>query len=167
MTALDPSNIAALLPVGMLANTEVTNPAAQALDTLARRKAGQTQWEPFHYEKITADEYEVNGAVPLLVGGVKRFPEPHYSVVVSLEEIIAELQKQGKLKAAASPAQPVPAMTVATDSADCMTIVLQLPADVAGRKRILDAFKTGSEFFGATVCATVPGNAIASNRAQA
>lgn len=161
MTPLNPADVASLLPVGMLANTDITNPAAQALDALARRKAGQPQWEPFHYEKITVDEFEVNGAVPVLAGGVKRFPEPHYSVVVSLQEVADELQRR---TGPASTASQAPAQDIAPD---CLTVVLQLPADAAGRQRIIDAFQAGTGFFGAAVRACAPHDAIALSQALA
>ncbi|WP_211470112.1 hypothetical protein [Collimonas humicola] len=155
-----------LSDVGMLGNGA---PQSQALEQVAMRKHGVGGWEPFHYEKISETEYEVSGGVPALIGGVKKWPGPHSAVVVTQAELelastpaeIAPVQPQ-----AAAPSMPSLPQQNADGSAapNFLTVVLQLPADEAGRKRICNAFNLDASFFGATVTATSLADEIAVNQ---
>lgn len=155
-----------LSDVGMLGNGA---PQSQLLEQVAMRKHGVDGWEPFHYEKISETEYEVSGGVPVLVGGVKKWPGPHSTVVVAM----AELERAG-VPLAAALVQPQTAALLTPglpgQSADggaapnFLTVVLQLPPDEAGRKRICNALSLDADFFGATVTATSLADEIAVNQ---
>jgi hypothetical protein len=155
-----------LSDVGMLGNGA---PQSQALEQAAMRKHGVDGWEPFHYEKISETEYEVSGGVPALIGGVKKWPGPHSAVVVTQAELeltstpaeIAPVQPQ-----AAAPSMPsLPQQSADGGTApNFLTVVLQLPADEAGRKRICNALSLDASFFGATVTATSLADEIAVNQ---
>ncbi|MFZ6644894.1 hypothetical protein ACO0LO_04215 [Undibacterium sp. TJN25] len=181
----NPSNPDDMLPVGMMGNVDAGSPAAQALETIAIRKHGTPGWEPFHYEKVSAAEYEVTGGVALvLTGGLRKWPEPHTSVLVTLEDIAAELRvRQHPAVQAAMPeavqptteAAPSPADTAAPSvqgvsnplASRYLTVVLQLPEDKEGRLRLIHAFSPDNEFFGATVTAASMEDEIAVTRALA
>lgn len=162
---------AGLSDVGMLGNGA---PQSQALEQAAMRKHGVDGWQPFHYEKISDTEYEVSGGVPALVGGVKKWPGPHSAVVVTLAELeqagapagIAHVQSQtAALLLPALAAQNAGAAGTDTGATpDFLTVVLQLPADEAGRKRICNALSRDANFFGATVTATSLADEIAVNQ---
>ncbi|MES2104913.1 MAG: hypothetical protein V4634_12915 [Pseudomonadota bacterium] len=160
-----------MLPVGMMGNMEAGSPAAQALESIAIRKHGLADWQPFHYEKISAADYEVTGGVAqVLTGGQKKWPEPHTSVIVTAEEIAAEMN----LLSPVAPAEAEPASseaavssTVSNSSPKYMTVVLQLPPDQEGRSRLTDAFSPGKQFFGAIVAATSMENEIAVSQSLA
>ncbi|MES2070641.1 MAG: hypothetical protein V4488_09860 [Pseudomonadota bacterium] len=182
----DTSKPAELLPVGMMGNVDAGSPAAQALESIAIRKHGVVGWEPFHYEKVAAGEYEVTGGVALvLTGGVRRWPEPHTSVSVTEAEILAEVAARAAALAVqlaiveppVAPAPPLrPAVSVAAASVQgsstpapsrYLTVVLQLPDDKEGRLRLIDAFSPDNAFFGATVAATSMEHEIAVSQALA
>jgi len=157
-----------LSDVGMLGNGA---PQSQVLEQVAMRKHGVDGWEPFHYEKISETEYEVSGGVPALVGGVKKWPGPHSTVVVSaaeLEQAAAPVPvAQPQAAATALPAIERSAKNVAGAAAAApafLTVVLQLPSDEAGRKRICQALSLDADFFGATVAATSLADEIAVNQ---
>ncbi|HTD02502.1 hypothetical protein [Undibacterium sp.] len=171
------SNPAEMLPVGMLGNVDAGSPAAQALEAIAIRKHGTPGWGPFHYEKMSATEYEVTGGVALvLTGGLRKWPEPHTSVSVSVEEIIAELTLLPAVAEAAPAAEPSAAPTAPPASVQgisnpaasrYLTVVLQLPEDKEGRLRLIDAFSPDQHFFGARVAATSMEHEIAVSQALA
>lgn len=153
-----------LSDVGMLGNGA---PQSQLLERVAMRKHGVDGWEPFHYEKISETEYEVSGGVPALVGGVKKWPGPHSTVVVAM----AELERAGAPVALVQPqtaALLTPGLPVQNADGGAapnfLTVVLQLPPDEAGRKRICNAFSLDADFFGATVTATSLADEIAVNQ---
>ncbi|GGC62494.1 hypothetical protein [Undibacterium terreum] len=167
-----------MLPVGMMGNVDPGSPAAQALETIAIRKHGATGWEPFHYEKISATEYEVTGGIALvLTGGLRKWPEPHTGVVVTAQEIAAELSlRQIPAEPEALPAEefsanPAPTAQVQGISTPAasryLTVVLQLPEDKEGRLRLIDTFSVDNNFFGAAVVATSMDNEIAVNQSLA
>lgn len=164
-----PASNAEILPVGMLANGRGP---AQAMDHVARRKNGIEGWEPFHYEKISATEFEVTGAIPALIGGAKKWPEPHTTVIVSEEEIAQELAADSVAETlhgkdadpeapaalgAAQSALSAPELTAQANSHSTpkyMTVVLRMPVDKAGHQRIADTLALNKNFFGAVVMAT-------------
>ncbi|MDY7577289.1 hypothetical protein RGU70_02960 [Herbaspirillum sp. RTI4] len=141
------------LPVGMLTNGHA---AVQMMQTIAINKQGVAGWEPFHYEKISATEYELTGGLLTVTGNSRKWLEPHTTVIVSEEEIATALRATMPPVVATAPvpdlaaAAPVIAPAVSTQY---MTVTLTLPADEAGRQRLRDALRVGSDFFGATVIA--------------
>jgi hypothetical protein len=152
---------AGLSAVGMLGNGA---PAGQVLEAVAMRKHGDPAWEPFHYEKISDTEYEVSGGTPAVIGGVKKWPGPHSTVLVSVDEIAEE-------QLASFPVEMAPApVTISQQSAaeglatNYLTVVLQLPADAQGRKRICNVLSLDADFFGAKVTATSLADEIAVNQ---
>ncbi|MEO6917873.1 MAG: hypothetical protein ABI171_02330 [Collimonas sp.] len=157
-----------LSEVGMLGNGA---PQSQVLELVAKRKHGVEGWEPFHYEKVSESDYEVSGGVPALIGGVKKWPGPHSSVVVSVAELeqaaVAAETAHAPAKTAARSMQ-VGAMLAQTADAgvspDYLTVVLQLPSDEQGRKRLCNALSLGTNFFGAQVTATSLADEIAVNQ---
>jgi len=155
-----------LSDVGMLGNGV---PASQVLETVAMRKHGDPAWEPFHYEKISETEYEVSGGTPAVIGGVKKWPGPHSTVLVSVDEIAEEQHASVPVEIVPTPSQAVPA-TISKQSAvdglgtNYLTVVLQLPADESGRKRICNALSLDADFFGAKVTATSLADEIAVNQ---
>lgn len=155
-----------LSDVGMLGNGA---PQSQVLEQVAMRKHGVDGWEPFHYEKISEAEYEVSGGVPALVGGVKKWPGPHSAVVVTQAELelasapVAIVHVQPQTAALLTPALPVQNADGGA-APNFLTVVLQLPADEAGRKRICNALSLDASFFGATVTATSLADEIAVNQ---
>lgn len=162
---------AGLSTVGMLGNGA---PASQVLETVAMRKHGDPAWEPFHYEKISETEYEVSGGAPAVIGGVKKWPGPHSSVLVTVDEISEEQQARFPLEVVpAVPQQELAQAALHQPSSDngpsvatpnYLTVVLQLPADEQGRKRIRNALSLDADFFGAKVTATSLADEIAVNQ---
>jgi hypothetical protein len=144
-------------------------PASQVLEAVAMRKHGDPAWEPFHYEKISETEYEVSGGAPAVVGGVKKWPGPHSSVLVTLDEIAEEQQIRFPAEVAPEPVavvhQPVPDQAQGGRlAANFLTVVLQLPQDEQGRKRICKALSLDADFFGGRVTATSLADEIAVNQ---
>ena len=155
---------AGLSAVGMLGNGA---PASQVLEAVAIRKHGDPAWEPFHYEKISETEYEVSGGAPAVIGGVKKWPGPHSSVLVTVDEIAEEQQMRFPVQAAPEPAavrQLLPDAAQGGAAANFLTVVLQLPQDELGRKRICNALGLDADFFGAKVTATSLADEIAVNQ---
>ncbi|WP_211454012.1 hypothetical protein [Collimonas antrihumi] len=144
-------------------------PASQVLETVAMRKHGDPAWEPFHYEKISESEYEVSGGTPAVIGGVKKWPGPHSTVLVSVDDIAEEQHASIPVEIAPAPPQTVQATiarqnTVEGLATNYLTVVLQLPADGQGRKRICNALSLDEDFFGAKVTATSLADEIAVNQ---
>ncbi|SDX72614.1 hypothetical protein SAMN04515617_10696 [Collimonas sp. OK242] len=157
---------AGLSAVGMLGNGA---PAGQVLEAVAMRKHGDPAWEPFHYEKISDTEYEVSGGTPAVIGGVKKWPGPHSTVLVSVDEIAEEQLARFPVEIAPAPSQSVPVMVSQQNAVEglatnYLTVVLQLPADAQGRKRICNALSLDTDFFGAKVTATSLADEIAVNQ---
>jgi hypothetical protein len=167
-----------LSELGMLGNGA---PQSQVLEQVAMRKHGVEGWEPFHYEKISETEYEVSGGIPAVIGGVRKWPGPHSAVVVTLAELalaaapatipitpaIAKPLPQAAallMPAAEVSRQAADASSAPTSAPTYLTVVLQLPSDEHGRKRICNALSLDAHFFGATVTATSLADEIAVNQ---
>lgn len=148
-----PDNLAGMLPVGMI-NGGGT--AAAAMAQVAQRKRGVPGWEAFHYERISPTEFEVTGGVAVNIGGVKKFQTTDDALTVTEAEVLAAM------RAEALP--PVPqalleqdllaadiGKTVSGGEQQFLKVVFALPADAAGRQRILQAFQLQANFFGAKV----------------
>lgn len=156
-----------LSAVGMLGNGA---PLTLALETVAIRKHGVDGWEPFHYEKISETEYEVSGGISVLIGGVKKWPGDHTTVIVSVDELATEApQTPPRIDS------PSAAVKLVSDNVlwsgddghagpDYLTVVLQLPTDEQGRRRIYEALRLDANFFGAVVTATSLADEIAVNQ---
>lgn len=165
------------LPVGMLANGRGP---AKAMESIAKRKHNVEGWEPFHYEQISTTEFEVTGGVPAVIGGAKKWPEPHTTVIVLNDELTQELHlvleaqatqenktNLGKsmnvlsaVSAVISSAQASPPVNKNDDRQlhnsmpKYMTVILRLPDDTAGHLRITEMLALNKNFFGADVVAT-------------
>ncbi|AMO98942.1 hypothetical protein CAter282_1042 [Collimonas arenae] len=164
-----------LSAVGMLGNGA---PVTMALEAVAIRKHGVGGWEPFHYEKISESEYEVTGGTCELIGGVKKWPGEHTTVIVSVEELAAEartdvpvemVQKLPRVESLSpvgkqASQRALPQNDDAGGAPTYLTVVLQLPQDEQGRKRIYNALSLDTNFFGAVVTATSLADEIAVNQ---
>ncbi|MGS0743569.1 hypothetical protein ACVBEF_17350, partial [Glaciimonas sp. GG7] len=155
-----------ILPVGMLVNEYG---AAKAMANVATRKKNIVGWEPFHYEKISATEYEVTGGIPAIIGGAKKWPEPHTTVMVSEEELAQNLAVD-LWDIASDSNEHIVAVTVHNEAQSTslvsdrmgqssampkyLTVILRMPADAAGHQRIAEMLALDKDFFGATVMAT-------------
>lgn len=153
------------LPVGMLANGRGP---AKAMESVAKRKMNISGWEPFHYEQISATEFEVTGGLPAIIGGAKRWPEPHSTVIVLDDELTKELQLNGAGEASGddntrvttNPPKTTLSSNIATPShhpqsqSKYMTVILRMPDDAAGHQRIVEMLALNKNFFGADVVAT-------------
>ncbi|PUA19087.1 hypothetical protein [Glaciimonas sp. PCH181] len=169
---INPASHEDMLPIGMLGNGRGT---AKAMETVAIRKTNIEGWQPFHYEKISATEFEVSGGIPAIIGGAKRWPEPHTTVIVSEEELAQELEAVSEEAPAgnddsvrvAAPAvlvsSAVQSLAGITDAKlanpasskqKYMTVILRMPDDAAGHQRIADMLALDNNFFGAVVMAT-------------
>lgn len=150
-----PDNLAGMLPVGMI-NGGGT--AAAAMAQVAQRKRGVPGWEAFHYERISPTEFEVTGGVAVNIGGVKKFQTTDDALTVTEAEVLAAM------RAAQEALPPVPqalleqdllavdiGKTVSGTEQQFLKVVFALPADAAGRQRILQAFQLQANFFGAKV----------------
>lgn len=148
--------LAEMLPVGMLAHSGITGLAMAAV---ANRKYGQADWEAFHYERISASEFEITGGMLVLAGGVKKWPGPHDSVIITEAEILQELQQEAMhiTEPKTQVAEPIVGAPSAgageAATAAYLNLQLALPDDEAGRQRILQAFHLQANFFGAKVLA--------------
>jgi hypothetical protein len=150
-----PASLADMLPVGMLANGGI---AAAAMSALANRQHDSSGWEAFHYERISATEFEITGGIAVMAGGVKKWPGPHATVIVSEADILAEMHRMQASRdlpaisdTAAPKAKPMPNVSSAGAQAVYLNVTLALPDDEAGRQRILKAFHLHADFFGARV----------------
>ncbi|MDY7548216.1 hypothetical protein RGU75_18550 [Glaciimonas sp. CA11.2] len=157
-----------ILPVGMLANGRGP---AKAMESVAKRKMNVPGWEPFHYEQISATEFEVTGGLPEVVGGAKRWPEPHTTVIVLEGELTKELQLSTSVEASFDDKKTAitihPKVTLSSNVAASsphtqhtksqsryMTVILRMPDDAAGHQRIVEMLALNKNFFGADVVAT-------------
>jgi len=150
-----PASLAEMLPVGMI-NGGGT--AAAAMAAVAQRKRGIPGWEAFHYERLSANEFEITGGIAVNIGGVKKFQGTHDTVNVSETEVLDEMR--------GAQSTMVPSvMTLlerdllandignsrAAHGPKFLKVVFALPDDEAGRQRILQAFQLQANFFGAKV----------------
>ena len=142
------------LPVGMISGGGTY---ALAIEQAAMRKHAVPGWAPFHYEKISASEYECNGGFSIGSGGYKKWPEPHTSVIITEAEIQHELQlllaDDAVNSEESNAATPLQTRTTqhSPNAPKFLTVVLQLPDDLLGQQRIKNAFHLDANFFGAVV----------------
>ncbi|KAF3999512.1 hypothetical protein [Glaciimonas immobilis] len=169
---LAPATSEDFLPVGMLASGRGP---AKAMESVAKRNINVEGWEPFHYEQISATEYEVTGGIPAMIGGAKKWPEPHTTVIVLEQELTQELQANavtdmpsvGEIAPVISDAVQT-AVLVPTFSASAnshtrpqfMTVILRMPDDEAGHRRLAEMLALNKNFFGADVVSTAFQNDI-------
>lgn len=154
-SALIPANLADMLPVGMLANGGI---AAAAMSALANRQHDSQGWEAFHYERLSETEFEITGGVAVMAGGVKKWPGPHATVILTEADILAEMHRMQASRdlpaindTAAPQANPLANLPSAGAQAVYLNVTFALPDDEAGRQRILKAFHLHADFFGARV----------------
>lgn len=156
------------LPVGMLANGRGP---AKAMESVAKRKHNVDGWEPFHYEQISATEFEVTGGIPAIIGGAKKWPEPHTTVIVLDDELTQELQlisgaqaTRGEINMASNTVAVPSQISLSSHTVEAkvglptqpkyMTVILRMPDDTAGHRRIAEMLAVNKNFFGAEVVAT-------------
>jgi hypothetical protein len=88
-----PNSLQDLTPVGMLT---VGGLALESMATVARRvhlqAEGQTDWEAFHYERISDAQFEITGGIATISGGVKKWTGVHDTVVVNEADVLAEMR---------------------------------------------------------------------------
>lgn len=157
-----PDNLAEILPVGMIAGGGV---AALAMAAVANRKFLAAQpaeqqnsgWQAFHYERISASEFEITGGIADPSSGGKKFHGAHDTVIITEADVLAEMQLMlppaattALANATTALAQPV-ATIQGTNAANVLKVIFTLPEDEAGRQRILRAFQLQADFFGAKV----------------
>lgn len=139
-----------MLPVGMLTQGGA---GAEAMAAVAQRKRGQPGWEAFHYEKISASEFEITGGLVSLVGGVKKWAGPHETLQISAQEILQEMQVALGETGDFSPTLPAAAEQGRQTPPPYLQVRLRLPDDAAARQRVLQAFRLEADISGATVLA--------------
>ncbi|MCH8618245.1 hypothetical protein [Undibacterium sp. TS12] len=147
-----PDSLAEMLPVGMISAGGL---AAAAMATVAQRQFGQDGWQAFHYERISATEFEITGgiAVQTSSGSARKFQGAHDTVIIREADILAEMRRQ----IPADVATPLPddIVTIPVSHGKTATpllkVVFSLPEDEVGRQRILRAFQLQADFFGAKV----------------
>ena len=154
------ATLAEMLPVGMLANGGIIT---LAMSAVANRKRNMPGWEAFHYERVSDAEFEITGGATLLVGGIKKWPGPHDTLIITESEILDELNPtmsvQARALSSSSSSASASALTsriassanTAASSSQYLQVVFVLPDDAAGRQRILKAFHLQADFFGAKV----------------
>ena len=144
--------LAEMLPVGMLANGGII---ALAMSAVANRKRNVSGWEAFHYERISDAEFEITGGTTLIVGGIKKWPGPHDSLVITESEILDELNPVSSVEPQATPSPLnsfiASSSTTTANSSQYLQVVFALPEDELGRQRVLKAFHLHADFFGAKV----------------
>lgn len=157
-----PDNLAEMLPIGMIAGGGI---AAVAMAAVANRKylAAQpvelqnSDWQAFHYERISATEFEITGGVADVSPGARKFHGAHDTVIITEAEVLAEMRKL--LPQAATVTSTTASTTLAqgintqqaTNTANVLKVIFTLPDDEPGRQRILRAFQLQADFFGAKV----------------
>lgn len=158
-----PDSLVEMLPVGMIVGGGL---AAAAMAIVANRKflAAQplelqnSDWQAFHYERISVTEFEITGGIADASSSGRKFHGSHDTVVISEAEILAEM----RLLLPQTP--PLPAKPVSRSAAQIpichsepasgpgvLKVIFTLPDDEAGRQRILRAFQLQADFFGAKV----------------
>jgi hypothetical protein len=150
------ATLSEMLPVGMLASGGVI---AQAMSTIANRQRGVQDWEAFHYERISETEFELTGGIVVVVGGIKKWPGPHDTVIIHTSEILSELNPLSSTQSpistnlVAAEHAISDALIMGNTKAQQVQVVFSLPDDEIGRQRILKAFHLNADFFGAKVLA--------------
>ncbi len=148
-----PDSLADILPVGMISAAGL---AGSAMAAVAWQQLGQDGWEAFHYERISATEFEITGGIAVNTGGNKKFQGAHDTVVIHEVDILAEMRRllmpQAGQSLPQSPGMLKPAtIEPDTSQAQLLKVVFTLPDDEVGRQRILRAFQLQADFFGARV----------------
>lgn len=157
-----PVSLAEMLPVGMIAGGGM---AAMAMAMVANRhflaaqpvEQKNSDWQAFHYERISATEFEITGGIADASSGGRKFHGSHDTVIITEADILAEMQLM--LPQAASSLSPgftaptVQSVSTANNasSANVLKVIFTLPDDELGRQRILRAFQLQADFFGAKV----------------
>ena len=149
------STLAEMLAVGMLANGGII---ALAMSAVANRKCNMPGWEAFHYERISDTEFEITGGATLIVGGIKKWPGPHDSLIITEAEILDELNPASSLEPQVIPSTIASPSTIDAPANQFLQVVFTMPDDEPGRQRILKAFHLHADFFGAKVqaCSLLP-----------
>ncbi|MES2038258.1 MAG: hypothetical protein V4495_10490 [Pseudomonadota bacterium] len=157
-----PDSLAEILPVGMIAGGGM---AAMAMAAVANRKFLAAQpaeqqnsgWQAFHYERISATEFEITGGIADPSSGGKKFHGAHDTIVITEAEVLAEMQLMLPQAATTTVAtvmatlvQPVNIIQ-GTNTANVLKVIFTLPDDELGRQRVLRAFQLQADFFGAKV----------------
>ncbi|MFZ6693447.1 hypothetical protein [Undibacterium sp. SXout20W] len=150
-----PTSLADMLPVGMISGGGT---AGAAMAIVAQRKRGVAGWEAFHYERLSATEFEITGGIAVNIGGVKKFQGAHDTVNVTETEVLEEMHTSQK--------HVVPSVMTLLErdllvndignsrtahAPQFLKVVFALPDDEPGRQRILQAFQLQANFFGAKV----------------
>ncbi len=163
-----PDNLAEMLPVGMIAGGGM---AAMAMAVVANRKFLAAQpaeqqnsgWQAFHYERISATEFEITGGIADPSSGGKKFHGAHDTVIITETEVLSEMHKMlppsltaattGDTLTKTQPNSTTPAPNAApdTNTANVLKVIFTLPDDELGRQRVLRAFQLQADFFGAKV----------------
>lgn len=166
LTSLEdiPDNLAEILPVGMIAGGGVVALAMAAVANrkfLAAQSAEQQNsgWQAFHYERISASEFEITGGIADPSSGGKKFHGAHDTVIITEAEVLTEMQLMLPPAATTASANATTANATAqtvttmqgTNTANVLKVIFTLPEDEAGRQRILRAFQLQADFFGAKV----------------
>lgn len=145
------ATLAEMLPVGMLASGGVI---ALAMSAVANRKHDMPDWEAFHYERISDSEFEITGGVVTMLSGVKKWPGPHDTLIITESEILEELNQltlADTQTVTLTSIMPAAMAKVDPATAQYLQVVFALPEDEIGRQRILKAFHLHADFFGARV----------------
>lgn len=157
-----PDNLAEMLPVGMIAGGGM---AAIAMAAVANRKYLAVQpvelqnsdWQAFHYERISTTEFEITGGVADLSSGARKFHGVHDTVIITEAEVLAEMRRMqpqatttASTTASTSLAHAINTQQT-TSTANVLKVIFTLPDDEPGRQRILRAFQLQADFFGAKV----------------
>lgn len=149
-----PDTLADMLPVGMISAGGM---AAMAMAAVAQRQQGQSDWEAFHYERISDTEFEITGGIAVHTAGSKKFQGAHETVIISEAAVLAEmrqqlsLQKPGTAEGNVGPSAKHDPVKADMATAPLLKVVFSLPQDEAGQQRILRAFQLQADFFGAKV----------------
>ncbi|MFZ6871737.1 hypothetical protein ACO0LF_06645 [Undibacterium sp. Di27W] len=160
-----PDSLVEMLPVGMIAGGGM---AAMAMAVVANRHflaaqpVGQqdSDWQAFHYERISATEFEITGGIADASSGGRKFHGSHDTVIITEAEILAEMRKMlPQPQSVQGWSAPVPAPVLApvlapaslSGNANVLKVIFTLPEDEQGRQRILRAFQLQADFFGAKV----------------
>ncbi|MFZ3000968.1 MAG: hypothetical protein WA071_11640 [Undibacterium umbellatum] len=165
MTGMEsvPDSLVEMLPVGMIAGGGM---AAAAMAIVANRKFLSSQpveqqysdWQAFHYERISVTEFEITGGIADASSSGRKFHGNHDTVVISEAEILAEMHlllpqtiPDPARPASQSTAQTATASSATSADASVLKVLFTLPDDELGRQRILRAFHLQADFFGAKV----------------
>lgn len=157
-----PDSLVEMLPVGMIAGGGM---AAMAMAMVANRhflaaqpvEQQNSDWQAFHYERISATEFEITGGIADASSGGRKFHGTHDTVIITEAEILAEMQLMLPQPATAPITNFSTPLTQAVNAvsnannANVLKVIFTLPDDELGRQRILRAFQLQADFFGAKV----------------